>query len=246
MRLKEIAKYILLGIGFVSNVGTILGLWIGYASAPPNVQSHTVRILWTIGLISSALIYLFAGWIVFRLAHKSAPTTPDKSPEQNSALKAAEQRIADLERKLSEMETAKEATLPALRPRIAPVKWGRAADNRCGLFVRNDGEPAFDISVEEPVLIGKAKLQFWDRVHPGLTKADGEMLIEANIELATGYGLTASALRDEMLKADLDVIMLKIRYGDIDGQKWITSCDVVREFWGTGMRISGVRQERAV
>jgi len=73
----------------------------------------------------------------------------------------------------------------------------------------------------------------------------GQLLIEANIELATRYALTADGLRGEMIKGDLDAITLKIRYGDMDGQKWVTSCEVVREVWGDGMRVSGVRQERA-
>jgi hypothetical protein len=165
--------------------------------------------------------------------------------EANAAIRSAEQRIANLERKLSEREAARESTLPALRPKIVPFKWGRTPDNHTGLFVRNDGEPAFDVSIEEPVLIGRSKLQFWNRIHPGLTKADGQLLIEANIELATGYALTADGLRGEMIKGDLDAITLKIRYGDMDGQKWVTSCEVVREVWGDGMRVSGVRQERA-
>ena len=134
--------------------------------------------------------------------------------------------------------------LSTLRPKIAPVRWGRASNNRYGLIVRNDGEPAFDISVEEPVLVGNSKLQFWDRIHAGLTKVDGEMLMEARIELSPGYALAASGLREQMIKAGLDVITLKVKYGDIDGQKWVTSCDVVREFWGDGIRISGIKQER--
>ena len=134
--------------------------------------------------------------------------------------------------------------LPALRPKIIPVRCGRTPDNRFGLFVRNDGEPAFDISVEEPVAIGTAKLKFWDRIYPGLTKEDGELFIESNIELANGLSLTGSALRDQIFKADLSAVTLKIKYRDL-AQGWLTVFDVVFDFWGDGLRISAVRQERA-
>ena len=30
-------------------------------------------------------------------------------------------------------------SLPPFRPKIVPVRWGRTPDNRCGLFIRNDG-----------------------------------------------------------------------------------------------------------
>jgi hypothetical protein len=244
-----VTKKIIVWIGVVFNALNLLSITIGYVAAPDAAKLTIIKVgIMFVALVCAGSYMAIAVWLLRKPAPDKTPTTSAgaSSDSHISALKAAEQRIADLERKLSELETVKEATLPALRPRIAPVKWGRAPDNRCGLFVRNDGESAFDISVEEPVLIGKAKLQFWDRVYSGLTKADGEMLMEAHIETATGYGLAASGLRDEMLKAEMDVVTLKIKYGDIDGQKWMTSCDVVREFWGTGMRISGVRQERAV
>jgi hypothetical protein len=134
-------------------------------------------------------------------------------------------------------------TMPELRPKVVPVRWGRSSDNHCGLFLRNDGEPAFDISIEEPVPIGEAKLQFWNRVHPGLTKANGEILAEAHIELSTGYGLTADGLRELMVKADLESAALKINYRSLEGQRWVTHCDLINEVWGAGIRVGGVRQE---
>lgn len=132
------------------------------------------------------------------------------------------------------------------RPKITPVRFGRTPDNRYGLFVRNDGTPAFDIAVKEPVLLGTAKLHFWDRTFPGLTTQDGELFIDANIELSPGSGLGASALRDLMVKADLESVIIKITYRDFDNNRWLTQCEILREVWGDGLRVASVRQEAIV
>lgn len=134
-------------------------------------------------------------------------------------------------------------SIPADRPKIIPVRFGRTPDNRCGLAVRNDGTAAFDIAVEEPVLVGTAKLHFWDRTFPGLTTKDGELFIDANIELSPGSGLGASALRDLMVKADLESVTVKITYRDFDNNRWLTQCEILREVWGDGLRVASVRQE---
>jgi len=168
--------------------------------------------------------------------------------EQHYSWQVTEESIFPRIRKISAVQdrlTKEEFALPALRPKVVPVRWGQTPDRRFGLFVRNDGEPAFDLSLEEPVSIGTAKLEFWERVYPGLTKADGEFFIDSWIELSHGAGTTGSALRDEMLKANLDAVTLKIRYRDIDNQGWVTLFELVRDFWGTGLRVSSVRQELA-
>jgi hypothetical protein len=129
------------------------------------------------------------------------------------------------------------------RPKIVPIRFGRTPDNRFGLFVRNDGTAAFDIAVEEPVLVGTAKLHFWDRIYPGLTTQDGELFIEACIELSPGSGLGASALRDLMVKADLESVTLKITYRDFDNNGWLSQCEILREVWAQGLRVASLKQE---
>jgi len=227
---------ILLGLGALSNVATLVGLWIAYISAPVAVQSRIASALLLVGAACSVVVYLLiAFFLLWRAPHGSAAA--------HSALNAAEQRIANLERRLDERLASEESALPVLRPKIIPIRWGRTPDNRFGLFVRNHGEPAFDIFVEEPVPLGTAKLKFWDRIYPALTKDDGELFIDSYIQLSRGVSLTASALRDQMIKADLDAITMKINYRDLD-QGWATVFDVVREFWGDGLRVSAVRQEK--
>lgn len=132
--------------------------------------------------------------------------------------------------------------LPALRPKIIPIRWDKSPDGYHGLFVRNDGEPGFDISIEEPVTIGTAKLDFWNKVHSGLTKEDGEFLFDAHIRLSQGSGTTGGALREEMVKANVEEIDLKIKYRDLE-HSYVTTCKLVRDFWGTGIRITAVQQQ---
>ncbi len=135
-------------------------------------------------------------------------------------------------------------SIPSDRPKIIPVRFGRTADNRYGLFLRNDGISAFDIAVQEPIQLGTSKLHFWNRTYSGLTKDDGELFIEAHIALSSGSGLGASALRDQMVKASLESLPIAITYRDFDNNRWITHCEILKEFWEQGLRISSRKQER--
>ena len=133
--------------------------------------------------------------------------------------------------------------IPSVRPKIIPVKWDKPPDAFHGLFIRNDGAPAFDISVDEPVLIGQSRLGFWNRIYPGLTKEQGELFIDCHIELiGVGHGTTGGALRDLMVKADVESLPLTIRYRDLE-RTYLTRCSIVREVWGNGLRISSIQQE---
>jgi hypothetical protein len=135
------------------------------------------------------------------------------------------------------------ASLAANRPKIVPVRFGRSADNRYGLFVRNDGEPALDLRLDEPVPIGTAKLMFWNRTFAGLSKEQGELFIDSEIELAGGSSLLGG-LREQMVHANLESLPLKIHYRDLDNRNWATSFNVIREFWDHGLRIGEVKQEK--
>lgn len=241
--LKTIGAYTLLVFGLLANAASLAGMWLSYASAPADTQVRFVRFLWMLGGIGSAAIYLIVAAILFTYLRKPKEQ-PAESVASMAALQAAEHRISRLENELAQERARKDAELPASRAKLIPIRLGRTPNNRFGLFTRNDGEPAFDISIEEPVRLGTSKLQFWNRTYPGLTKEAGELFIEANIEVSTGYALTAGALRDQMIKADLEAITLKIRYRDLEN-KWVTTFEVIREFWEHGLRIGGIRQERA-
>jgi hypothetical protein len=233
--LKTIGTYILVVFGLFSNACSIAGLWFAYTSAPAEAQHTFWRFLLSAAAVASAAAYLAVAWLLISRTKQSEAST--------SELRASEQRITALEQRLDQQLLKKESALPSLRPKVVPVKFGRTPDSKYGLFVRNDGEPALDLSLQEPIQIGTAKLKFWERTYPGLTKEQGELLVDAEIELSQGHGLTASALRDQMIKADLEAITLTIRYRDLDNRHWITTFDVVREFWEHGLRIASVKQE---
>jgi hypothetical protein len=234
---------ILLWLGVVSNIATLVGLWIAYISAPTFVQEQVGHGLLVGGAVSSVVVYLLIAVFVLRAKNAPAERTNTASDENIASLRAAEQRIAKLEQEIQGESARRESELPAARPKIVPVEWGPWPDGHYGLIVRNDGEPALDISVK-PVSVGVSQLRFWDRVYPRLTKADGKVLIDAQILLSHGGGTTGSALRDLMIEANLDAVPLTIRYSDLD-YGYVTTCEVVREFWGNGLRISSVQQRKA-
>jgi hypothetical protein len=130
--------------------------------------------------------------------------------------------------------------LPALRPKIVPVRYGASLDRHYGLFVRNDGEPAFDISIEN-VSIGTSQLQFCTELQ-GLTKYEREVLFEASIELSPGSALLGSGLRDVMIKANIDAVPLSIKYKDGENRWYTTTCNLERDF-RHGIRAGFIRQE---
>jgi hypothetical protein len=235
--LKTFGTYILVVFGFFSNACSIAGLWFAYMSAPAETQHTFGRFLLTAGGVASAATYLILAWLLMSRTKQSQTSI--------SELRASEQRIATLELRLNEIEAKRESALPAARPKVVPVRFGRTPDNKYGLFLRNHGEPAYDISMEEPVAIGDVKLKFWDRTFPGLTREEGELFIDAEIEVSSGYALTASDLRNQMIKAHLETATMRIRYRDFDDRNWITSFDVVREFWEQGLRVGSIKQELA-
>jgi hypothetical protein len=234
-------KKILLGFSLLSNIATLVGLWVAYIAAPASVQATIGHVLLIAGAITSVVLYLALAFVALRSGEQS---TLEQAPDQGHALRAAEQRIANLETELEQERKAREKQLPTARPKIVPVRWGKTPDRRSGLVLRNDGELALDISIDEPISLGNAALDFWHRTYPGLARSQGELLAEACIKLQNGSITDGGALRDLMAKADLNTIALTVRYRDMDGHAYVTKCEVVNEFWGEGLRISGVRQER--
>ena len=69
----SIAKYILLGLGILSNAATLVGFWMQYISAPSDVQMRASHLLLTIGAASSVIIYLIVAYVVI----KPLPAKPE-------------------------------------------------------------------------------------------------------------------------------------------------------------------------
>jgi hypothetical protein len=94
MSRKEITTYILLGFGLLANVASIIGVWIGYLSAPSSIRPTILCGLWTVGLISSTLVYLFAGWLVFRHAKTTNATEHGKGQIDEPSLSGRTEKLA--------------------------------------------------------------------------------------------------------------------------------------------------------
>jgi hypothetical protein len=193
------------------------------------------------GTVTALVVF----WLMMRISEKMLEAMRLTAKAQKSQTEAS-QGILEYAKRLDQRVAALEGGsggVPHLRPRIVPVKWGGSPGERHGLIVRNDGEPAFDISVDEPVAVGSSMVDFWSRTYPGLTRADGELVIDAHIRQNTGGGTFGSALRDEMVKAGVESIPLKVRYRDLDGRQYISTCEVVREIWDGGLRVASVNQQ---
>lgn len=242
-RLSEIALKIVYVLAAVCTViAVVFTVWWTYVTTTIDHRHQIFAFVIAVTVFLSAVCYCI---IFYSLARRVTSAESKVALTDNGALRSAEQRIAKLESELEQERKRRETELPAARPKIVPVKWGKTADGRSGLILRNDGEPAFEITIDEPIQIGSAKLTFWDRTYPGLTQANGELLADACITLQQGSGTDGTALRDLMIKADISALALAVRYRGLDEKQcFVTKCDVICEFWGEGLRIGNVRQER--
>jgi hypothetical protein len=133
------------------------------------------------------------------------------------------------------------ADLPATRPKLFPVRYvAKSRDHRYGLVIKNNGEPAFDVSIES-VEIGKARLKF-ETDRPSLTMDDGDVLFVAWIEESPGSGLLGSGLRNVMIKKNASAIPVSVKYKDGDNRWYRTICNLERDFH-YGIRAGFSRQE---
>ncbi len=69
---------ILLGVGLLSNLATLAGIWIAYIAAPASVQPHIAKVLLISGAVVSIAIYLFIGGLLLR------SRSPDVSSNKSS------------------------------------------------------------------------------------------------------------------------------------------------------------------
>lgn len=63
----------LLGFGLLSNIATLIGLWIAYIAAPASVHAKIGYVLLVAGAACSVVLYLFIAWLVLR-----SPRRPSK------------------------------------------------------------------------------------------------------------------------------------------------------------------------
>lgn len=133
-------------------------------------------------------------------------------------LARAESRVKELQSELS-----------TLRPRVVGVRYGvQASDNRAGLFLANEGEPAYDVTVPD-VQFGTSKLVFHNRTVARLIKADGNVLCETWIEQKPHSGTLGNGLFHEMVSQHVDAIEMPIRYKDGHNRYYVTRCRIERD-----------------
>jgi hypothetical protein len=137
-------------------------------------------------------------------------------------------------------------TVSALRPKVVPVSF--APDVKLspllGLFIANDGEPAYDVSIPDASL-GKAKIKFKTAISR-LAKADGNKFCEVWIEKDVNFSVGGGTLFEEMRTREIDEVDFVIRYKDNENHWYVTTCKLERNVSvGGGIVVRYIGQEIA-
>jgi hypothetical protein len=129
---------------------------------------------------------------------------------------------------LAELRAMKESMA---RPRIVPVRYGlQGSDNRAGLFVMNDGDPAYDITIPDVIKFGSSTLRFHTTTVARLTKLDGEVLYDGWVQQESNNSLLGDgALFHEMISQHVTAIELPIRYKDGTNRYYISNCVIEKD-----------------
>lgn len=118
--------------------------------------------------------------------------------------------------------------LPALRPKIVPVRYGKLPSQTfSGLIIANDGEPAYEVSIP-PVHVGSSILEVEGR-RARLTKDDGEIYCKVWIRRDDRSTTTGNDLLAEMIFEKLTDISVQINYKDNDNRRYATECKLNRD-----------------
>lgn len=113
-----------------------------------------------------------------------------------------------------------------------------------GLFVKNDGEPAYDVAVSEPH-IGTSVLKF-ETDKPRIAKEDGEEFFPSWIETSPRHLIMGSGLFEEMRKQNIPEIEVTLTYKDSRNRWYQTLSRIERDVMAHGgLTVRYVRQERA-
>jgi hypothetical protein len=102
--------------------------------------------------------------------------------------------------------------MPPYHPKIVADRYGRQGLN-CGLFIANDGYPAYEISIPDVAIGTSCRLTF-PRTLPRLIDKQGEQFFDAWIECSDSAGRDGSALHSEMVDTNTDALTVSIIYHD--------------------------------
>jgi hypothetical protein len=141
-----------------------------------------------------------------------------------------------VETKDKEIATLKSPELPALRPRVVPVGYGKPQGRVwAGLLIANDGEPAYDISIP-PVKLGTSLIEIEPEIHR-LTKEDGQKFCKVWIRQEHRGTTTGNDLMTEMINQSISDVRVSIFYND-DEHRYVTAFRIMRDVSARGLGIS--------
>ena len=168
----------------------LLAAFIGYRVLDVK-SARDATIALAIGLVAGVV------WQLLRFVWRFLWTIPREwEAERDDAL-------AELEGKTD---------MPPYHPKIVADRYGRYA-LKWGLFIANDGYPAYEISIPDVAIGTSCRLTF-PRTLPRLIDKQGERLLEAWIECSDSAGRDGSALHSEMVDTNTDALTVGIIYHD--------------------------------
>jgi hypothetical protein len=128
------------------------------------------------------------------------------------------------------------------RPLVLGARYGtRASDNRCGLFIVNDGDTAYDVTIKN-ARFRESTLIFHAPTIGRLDKSDGELLCETWIQQSPNTGLLGNGLFQEMVAQKVEEFEIEIKYKDAANVYYRTLVVIERDVLAPGglvVRYSG-------
>jgi hypothetical protein len=180
---------------------------------------------------------------------KSARTTLYRAIRNGEHLKhpVVRRRASSSPKVKSRARTTSELTResPSTRPCVAPAGYGiQKSDGRTGLHLANENDTtAFDVIIPD-IWIGSSRLHFWGRELYRLSKSDGTVFLQADIELSKGHTLLGNGLAQEMARQNIGTVPFTIRYRDTQNNHFVSHCLIERDVLErSGIAMRFLRQE---
>jgi hypothetical protein len=152
--------------------------------------------------------------------------------------------IERLRRDGEELRKGATSGLPPYPPVVVPLGYGRQENAGTGLFIANDGYPAYDVFIPA-VAIGTttSQLIFVQKLTRLIDK-DGKQFFEAWIETAEGGGCGGGELSKAMIAARIVALNVGIVYKDREFRWYRSNCVLERDVLaGVGIGASFASQE---
>lgn len=140
-------------------------------------------------------------------------------------------------------EIRKASGLPPYPPVVVPLGYGRQENAGTGLFIANDGYPAYDVFIPAVAIGTTSRLTFVQKLTRLIDK-DGTQFFEAWIETAEGGGRDGGELSKAMIAARIVALNVGIVYKDREFRWYRSNCVLERDVQvGVGIGTSFASQE---